>query len=405
MTPVAVSGIGLVTPAGVGAEATWRGVRDGVPTASTDPVLAGLAVDFCCRIEGFVPDAVLGRRLAGRTDRLIHLLLAAVKEAVADAGWAPGSWDGDRVAVVVGCGAGGLLTRDAECVNLHRGGTDAVSPLVLPKSLPNMAAGEAALALGARGPSMTVMTACASGASAVVVARDLLLAGRCDVAIAAGTEARPSPLTAVGFHRLGTLSRRNHDPATASRPFDRDRDGFVLAEGAGVLVLERPESVSARRAMPRALLSGCGTTTDAHHPTAPHPEGLGAERALRAALRDGGLAPHHVDHVNAHGSSTRLNDLVEARVLCRVLPHGPSVTSAKGALGHSLGASGAIEAALTVLTLQEQLVPPTANLQDLDPAIDADVVHKAARPQEIRAAVSNSFGFGGHNVTLLFTRA
>jgi 3-oxoacyl-[acyl-carrier-protein] synthase II len=401
---VAVTGVGMVTPAGIGTENTWRGVTEGTPTAAPDPELAGLPVDFSCRVPGFRPENHLGHRALWRTDRCSQFAVAASRESVDDAGLDPETWDGARVCVIIGTCFGG----QAACESAHRGlleeGHEAVSPTLVPKVLPNMPAAEVSMDLGARGISLGISTACASGASAIELGRDLLTSGSCDIVIAGGADAAVTPLIASGFHRLGALSGRRDDPAAASRPFDTDRDGFVLGEGAAVLVLERTADALRRGAAPRAILAGCGSTNDALHATAPHPEHLLAEAALYAALTEAGAAPGEVNHVNAHGTSTLLNDVTEAAMIARVFPHAPTVTSAKGALGHSLGASGAVEAALTVLTLQHQLVPPTANLETIAPDIELDVVANTPRPQRIDLAVSSAFGVGGHNAVLALRR-
>ncbi|MDQ0810402.1 3-oxoacyl-[acyl-carrier-protein] synthase II [Streptomyces sp. B3I7] len=404
--PVAVTGLGLLTPAGDGTDATWDGVRRGLGTAAHDPALHGLPVDFSCRVP--LSSEELGRRIgraAWRMARNSGLAVLAAREAVLDAGLDPGSWDGDRVAVVLGCGLGADAEREAQAVRLRESGPEAVSALTSALVLSNMASGEVSIDLGARGPVLAPNTACASGGSALAVARDLLAAGRCDIAVAGATEAAVTPLVCAGFWRAGALSRRTGTPVGASRPFAADRDGFVLAEGAGVLVLERTGDAAARGARVRALLVGCGSTADAHHPTAPAPGARGAEAALRTALSDAGLAPHDVDHVNAHGTSTPLGDAGEAALIARVLPHRPSVTAPKGVLGHGLGAAGAIEAALTVLTLQHRTVPPIANLGAPAPEFGLDCVSKEPRRQDVRVAVSHSFGFGGHNVVLALARA
>ncbi|MGW4023014.1 beta-ketoacyl-[acyl-carrier-protein] synthase family protein [Streptomyces sp. NPDC005009] len=404
--PVAVTGLGLVTPAGEDADATWDGVCRGVGAASRDPALAGLPVDFSCRVP-LSRDALDRRvgRTAWRMSRNAVLAVLAAREAVHDAGLDPRTWDGERVAVVIGCGMGAGAEREEQAGRLRELGADMVSALTVPQIIPNMAAGEVSIDLGARGPGLAPATACASGATAVAVARDLLVSGRCDVAVAGATEAVVAPLTVAGFWRAGTLSRRTGEPAGASRPFAADRDGFVLAEGAGVVVLERTGDAAARGARVRALLVGCGSTSDAHHPTAPAQDARGAEAALRTALADAGLAPHDVDHVNAHGTSTPLGDAAEAALIARALPHRPSVTAPKGVLGHSLGAAGAVEAALTVLTLQHGTVPPVANLDAPAPGFGIDCVAEEARRQDVRVAVSHSFGFGGHNVVLALARA
>ncbi len=283
-------------------------------------------------------------------------------------------------------------------------GPDRLSPHTLPAYLPNMAAGHAALELGVKGPALHTSTACASGASAVVTAALLLTAGHCDIALAAGSDAMVTPLCAAAFAKMGALSRRTHDPARASRPFDRERDGFVLAEGSAALVLEREEDARARRARPLALLAGHATTTDAHHPVAPDPDGTGLERAVREALARAGAEPKDVDHVNAHGTGTPLNDRVEAAVIRRLYGRRPpSVSSAKGVLGHTMGAAGAVEAALTVLSVARGTVPPTANFTAFDDGTDGiDLVTGTPRHQAIQLALSHSLGFGGHNTVLAF---
>ncbi|MGW6687016.1 beta-ketoacyl-[acyl-carrier-protein] synthase family protein [Streptomyces sp. NPDC054961] len=398
---IAVTGLGMLTPAGINVESTWKGVCDGEPTAATASQLLGLPVDFCCSVPFFDAQESLGRRTVHRLDRSAQLALMAAKEALQDAALDPQTWDGTRVGVVIGSGMGACQTWE----NQHRQLLDRptrVSPLLISMLGPSTPASEIALLCGALGPTLVTATACASGATAITVARDLLITGQCDIVIAGGTEASNTPLIATGFAQLGALSTRRHDPAGASRPFDQARDGFVLGEAAAVLILERAEDAAARGHTPRALLAGCASTTDAHHPTAPHPDGRGLKQAMRAALADAALTPHDVDLVNAHGSSTVLNDAVEAQAISTVLPGGPFVTSTKGALGHSLGATGAVEAALTVLSLQHGLIPPTANLESPDPAFDLNLVVKAAANEHLGVALSNSVGFGGHNVVLAF---
>ncbi|MCX5063322.1 beta-ketoacyl-[acyl-carrier-protein] synthase family protein [Streptomyces sp. NBC_00452] len=404
--PIAVTGLGLITPGGQGAKAAWEAVCAGRSLAARDQALEGLPMDFSCRLplsEDDV-DRCVGRK-SWRMGRIAKLGVLAAREAVRDAGLDPARWQGARVATIIGCGMGGTEKWEEQHLRLERRGPDQASPLSIPMIIPNLVAGEVSIDLHARGVSLAPATACASGATAISLARVLLGAGLCDIAVAGGVEAAVSRLTTAGFWRMGALSERSHAVAEASRPFAADRDGFVMAEGAGVLILERAADAAARGAHPRALLAGCGSTSDAHHPTSP-PEGAeGAEAALRTALDEAGLAPQDVDHVNAHGTSTLLNDATEATLIARVLPHRPSVTAAKGVLGHTLGAAGAIEAALTVLTIQHRRVPPIANLQAPAPEFDIDCVTKQPRPQDVRAAVSHSFGFGGHNVVLAFTAA
>ncbi|MEU9117186.1 beta-ketoacyl-[acyl-carrier-protein] synthase family protein [Streptomyces sp. NPDC048483] len=399
---IAVTGLGLVTPAGVGVQATWDGLLSGRSLAATDEQLAGLPVNFSCRVPDFDPTARLGRRLSWRIDRFIQMGLVAAREAVTDAGWDPAAWDGARVAVVLGNGSGGNDRAHHDYDLLNSGRHKAISPLCITRAVSNMLAGEISTDLQALGPSMVTSTACASGGTAIGIARDLLGSGACDIAITGGSESVCRPMPAAGFGQMGALSTRVHDPAGACRPFDVDRDGFVLGEGAGILVLERLSDARARSTPVRALLAGYAATADSYHFTSPDPEGQGVVRAIRTALADAALSVSDIDHINAHGTSTQLNDLSEARALCAVFGTPPPVTANKSVLGHSIGGAGAIEAAVTVLSLEHQTLPPTANLDRLDPEIDLDVVTKAPRSQRLRAALSNSIGFGGQNAVLAF---
>ncbi|MEU6485878.1 beta-ketoacyl-[acyl-carrier-protein] synthase family protein [Streptomyces sp. NPDC046887] len=402
-TAVAVTGLGMVTPAGVGTAATWDGLLAGTPTATTDPLLAGLPHDFSCRVPGFDAHRLLGRRLAWRLDRGTHLALVAAREAVADAGLDPGGWSAPRVAVVMGVGTCSFEHYEREFARAADGRPDTVSPFALPRSIPNMVPAEIALDLGAQGPNLAVSTACASGTTALGTARDLLRAGACDIVLAGGAESVAHRIPSICFGQMGALSGRREDPAHASRPFDRDRDGFVLGEGAAVLVLERADHARARGAAIQALLAGYGASCDAHHVTSPHPEGRGLAQAIEGALTDARLRPEDIDHVNAHGTSTPYNDEAEARALGSVFPRTPPLTALKSVLGHSIGGAGAIEAAATVLALRHQLIPPTANLDNPDPALDLDIVAKVPRPARMRAAVSTSSGFGGQNAVVVLT--
>jgi len=400
---IAVTGIGLVTAGGVGTEATWEAVCAGRSTARTDPALEGLPVTLSCR----VPPAEERPGRLWRHDRSTRFLLLAAEEALASAGLAGRDWDPARVAVVVGTAAGGIDTLETQHRRLLTGGHTTVSPMTLPAFLPNMAAGHLALELGARGPSLQTSTACASGATALITACLLLRAGACDIAVAGGTDAMATPLCAAAFAKMGALSRREHDPGRASRPFDKERDGFVLGEGSALLVLERRRHAEARGARLLALLAGHGSTSDAHHPTAPHPEGAGLRAAIEAALADAGAHADDVDHINAHGTSTPLNDRAEAAVIRALFAaRHPPVTSAKGALGHTMGAAGAVEAALTVLTIARGTIPPTANFEAPDDTTAGiDVVTGVPRNQRPGLALSHSLGFGGHNTVLALTPA
>ncbi|MBG0857648.1 beta-ketoacyl-[acyl-carrier-protein] synthase family protein [Streptomyces spinoverrucosus] len=399
----AVTGMGVISPAGIGLEPTWRGLLAGTPTAARDPQLAGLPVDISCRVPDFDARQLVGGA-AWRLDRFTVMAVAAARQALADAHLEPAEWEPSRVGVVMGTGTAGMDRYMNEFRKIAAGRPQQVSPLAITRSVPNMSAAEISLDTGATGPSFTVATACASGSTAIGVARDLLRAGTCDIVLAGGAESACCHIPAVCFHRMGALAPRGDDPAGACRPFDSGRSGFVLAEGAGVLVLERPGHARARGVRPRALLTGYAAGCDAHHYAAPEPDGRGAAAALGAALADADLDPRDVDHVNAHGTGTRLNDLAEARALRSVFATPPPVTSLKGAIGHAIGAAGAIEAAITVMTLQHQVIPPTVNHEDPDLDIDLDVVAKTARGTRVEAAVSASYGFGGQNAALVLTR-
>lgn len=399
----AVTGFGMVSPAGVGVTGSWRAILDGVPAARRIPEMAGLPVQIGCRVPDFDPGEL--PRGGRQYDRYTQFAVAAAREALERAGLSGHEWaDSSRVAVIIGSGAGGTGTFEEQFRALIADGPNEVSPLTLPMGLINMAAGEVAIDLAAQGPCLAPVTACASGATALGIGRDLLRLGVVDVVVAGGAEAPITPLYASAFARMRTLSR-NPDPETASRPFDAARDGFVLGEGAAVFVLEAEEHARARGAEVLGRIIGYGASADAHHVTSPHPEGRGAESALRAALSDAGLDGSEIGYVNAHGTSTRMNDVVEAGVIRRVCGAEVPVSSIKGVTGHALGASAAIEAAATLLAIRDGVVPPTAGLADPDPLIDLDLVSKAPRTGRVDLAVSNSFGFGGQNAVLVLASA
>ncbi|MGP3966794.1 beta-ketoacyl-[acyl-carrier-protein] synthase family protein [Streptomyces sp. 6N223] len=400
---VAVTGLGLVTAAGVGTKATWDAVCAGRPTAADDPRLAGLPVTISCTVPDFDADRLVDRRSTLVHDRFTQLALVAAREAVAEAGLDPATWCGARVGVVVGSALGGVATSEAQQRRMAERGPRGVSSLLIPMFMHNMVAGHLAMDLGATGPNFVTATACASGATAVGAAAELIRTGRCDVVIAGGTDAAVTPLMVSGFARMGALSRRVAEPAAASRPFDADRDGFVIGEGSGILVLERESHAAARGAAVLARVAGYGASADGHHMTAPDPTGAAASRALTGALEEAGAGAGDVDYVNAHGTSTPLNDLTEARVVAATLGAGVAVSSAKGALGHTLGAAGAIEAALCVLSVSTGMIPPTANLERQDPEVELDVVAGGVRHVTVDVAVNNSFGFGGQNAVLVFS--
>ncbi len=401
---VAVTGVGLLTPARIGSRDTFDGLCSGRSTAAIDPDLQGAPVDFSCAVPDFRAQEALGRRLAHRMDRFTQLAVLAAREAVTDAGLRTDEWLPERVGVVLGTASSSMEALPTDMGHYLSGHPERISPMSLTRSLPSAPVAEVTIALGARGPSFSVSNACAAGNQAIALGVDLLRSRSCDIVIAGGAESPRTLCCAILLGRLRALSRRRDRPESASRPFDAERDGLVIGEGAGVLVLERQEHAHARGVVPRALLAGHGSTSDAHHYVAPEPEGHGAEAAMRAALADAGLRPVDIDHVNAHATSTTVGDLAEARALNRLFRNDvPPVTAPKSLIGHSLGAAGAVESAITVMTLQHQRIPPTANLERLDPAIALDVVHKGPRDTRMRAALSNSFAFGGHNTVLVFT--
>jgi 3-oxoacyl-[acyl-carrier-protein] synthase II len=398
---VAITGMGLVTPAGIGVTENWRRVVSGKSVAAPDSALEGLAVQISCQVPGF-DAAELGLKNPWQWDRFAQFALAAALQALRDAGLEPKQWkDASRVAVIIGSGAGGTMTLEAQHAVMLSEGAEDMSSLTLPMGLLNMAAGQVAIELGARGPCVAPCSACASGASAIGMAKELIRSGAADIVVAGGTEAPITPFYVSAFARMRALSRRA-EAQTASRPFDAARDGFVIGEGAGVFVLESEEHARARGARVRGRLLGYGASADAHHVTTPHPDGLGAQLAMQAALRDAGLAASVVDYVNAHGTSTLGNDVIEAAAIKRLFGNRVCVSSTKGVTGHLLGAAGAIEAAYSLLAMEHSMAPPTANLTDPDPAIDVDLVYGEPREQPLRIALSNSFGFGGQNVSLIF---
>jgi 3-oxoacyl-[acyl-carrier-protein] synthase II len=412
---VVVTGMGAITPAGRGVEATWRGALAGVATATHDERLAaaGATMAISCRAPEVDVDAELGRGSVRRLDRFTHLAVIAAREAIAQAGLVADdpdvivSIDADRAGVVIGTGIGGGESWESEYARLTAEGPTRVSPLFVPRMLSNTAAGTIAIRTHARGPNLTVNTACAAGASAIHVGRDMIRSGAADVVIAGGVEAGITTIAISAFAQMGALSS-NPDPRAASRPFDVARDGFVMGEGAGIVVLESRAHAAARGATPLFTVAGCGASADAFHATAPPEDGGGAALAMQRAIADAGIDPALIGHHNAHGTSTPLNDIAETRALRTVFGahlRDVAVTSTKGVTGHLLGAAGAVEAILAGCALRDGLVPPTANLTEQDPEIELDVVHGAPRPVALRAVISASMGFGGQNAALVLTPA
>lgn len=400
---VAVTGIGLRTPAGAGPKELWNTLLSVEPTARkiTSFDTGGLDVDIACQVHDFDPAPYLSEKQARRLDRVAQLAVCAVADAFDDAGDV--QTPPRRRAVVAGTGFGGSQTTEITMLAGRHAGRGDPGPLYVPMIMPNSAAAAISIRHQIQGPTMSVSTACASGAHAIGEGARLIRDGSADLVVAGGTEACVNATVLLAFDRCQALSRRTGDPEGAGRPFDADRDGFVLAEGAAFLVLEHFEQAWRRGAYIYAELTGYGRSSDAHHITAPPEEGDGAYWCMHGALTDAGLQPEAIAHVNAHGSGTRLNDLSESRAITRLFGAGAvPVTSTKGVTGHAIGAAGAIEAVASVLSLTELTVPATANLHALDPACAIDAV-RYTRPMRPGPVLSNSFGFGGHNASLIFS--
>jgi len=406
---VVVTGLGAVTPIGNTVSDYWDGLisgRNGVAGITLFDA-SEHACRFGAEVKDFDPSGFLEAKEAKRWDRFCKFGVVAAKQAVADAGLEITEANADRIGVSIGSGVGGLLTMETQAHVLEGKGPGRVSPFTVPMMIPNMATGLAAIALGAKGPSSAVATACAAGSNSIGDAFRLLQLGKADVMVCGGAESAITPLGVAGFASAKALSFRNDDPATASRPFDKERDGFVIGEGAGVLVLETLAHAEARGATVLAEVVGYGTTCDAHHITAPTPGGVGGAAAIRLALEDGQISADSVDYVNAHGTSTPANDKNETSAIKSALGSRAlaiPVSSTKSMTGHLLGGSGGIEAVACVLALQHGVVPPTINHINPDPDCDLDVVPNTARELRLGTVLSNSFGFGGHNVCLAFRR-
>jgi len=406
---VVVTGLGAVTPIGNDVPAYWEGLSNGkngvAPITLFDA--ARHACRFAAEVKGFDPRGFIEPKEAKRWDRFCQFGVVAAKQAVADACLTIDERNANRVGTAIGSGVGGLLMMETQAHVLAERGPDRVSPFCVPMMIPNMATGLAAIALGAKGPSSAVATACAAGSNAIGDAYRLIQMGLADAMVCGGAESAITPLGVAGFASAKALSFRNDDPATASRPFDAERNGFVIGEGAGVLVLESLEHARARGAQILAEVVGYGMTCDAHHITSPTPGGLGGAEAMRLALADARIEAAEVVSVNAHGTSTQANDSNETAAIKSALgerAYQIPVSSTKSMTGHLLGGSGGIEAVAAVLAIGHNLVPPTINYQNPDPACDLDVVPNQAREQTLNVVLSNSFGFGGHNVCLAFRR-
>jgi 3-oxoacyl-[acyl-carrier-protein] synthase II len=406
---VVVTGMGIVSPVGTGVAAAWDSIINGRPGIAR--ITRFDASTFPARIAGEVKDFDVGRYLsakeARRYDTFVHYGLVATMEAIGDAGLADYAGDKERVGVCIGSGIGGLPMIEETKRAFLEGGLRKISPFFVPGSIINMTSGLVSIQYGYKGPNLSMVTACSTANHSLGEAARIIEYGDADVMVAGGTESTVSALGVGGFCAARALSTRNDDPATASRPWDLDRDGFVLGEGAGVLVLEEYEHARGRGARIYCELAGYGMSADAFHITAPPEDGDGAARSMRNALRNAGLNPEDVDYINAHGTSTPLGDIAECTAVKRAFgDHAKrlAISSTKSMTGHLLGAAGGVEAVFTVLAIRDQVAPPTANLFNQDPQCDLDFVPRVARPAKIDAALSNSFGFGGTNATLAFRR-
>jgi 3-oxoacyl-[acyl-carrier-protein] synthase II len=411
MERVVITGIGLVTPNGIGTEETWRSVL--AAQSGIGPVTLFDASPFPTRfageVKGFVAEQVVPKKKVREMGRFAHLSVAASQRCMEDAAIALTEEDREACGTLIGVGLGGLEHLYQHSLTLHERGVQKVSPYFIPTVIANLAAGQVAIALNLRGVSYCNTSACSSSAHSVGEAFEWIRRGRSPIMLAGGAEATITGLGFAGFSAMFALSRRNDDPQGASRPWDRGRDGFVMGEGAGSLLLESLPHAKRRGAKIYAEIVGYGASCDAFHITKPVPDGLGAKRSMRMALEDARLSPEDIDYINAHGTSTPQGDVEESRAIASVFgEHALSkrlwVSSTKSVMGHLLGAAGAVEAALCALALRDGLIPPTANLTDQDPECTLDYVPLAARERRIRHAMSNSFGFGGTNVSLILSR-
>jgi 3-oxoacyl-[acyl-carrier-protein] synthase II len=406
---VVVTGCGCVSPLGNHVAETWKSLLEG--RSGVDWITLFDASQhntrFAAEVKGFDGAALFGSREARRMDRFTQFALAAALEAFEQAGLKPEALDRDRVGVVIGSGIGGISTLLAQVEEMRQRGPERVSPFLIPMMIADSAPATIAIRLGLRGPNMALATACASGANAIGEAAEMIRRGDADVMLAGGAEASIVPVAMAALNVMGALSTRNEAPQQASRPFDRQRDGFVMAEGSGMLVLESLDHALARKAPILAELSGYGTSNDAYHISAPAENGAGAALSMRWALEDAGLSPEQIDYINAHGTSTPLNDKSETQAIKSVFgeaAYSIPISSTKSMTGHLLGASGALEAVICVQVLRHQILPPTINYEHPDPECDLDYVPNQARPHPVRHVMSNSFGFGGHNATLIFSQ-
>lgn len=403
---VVITGLAAISPVGIGTENFWQALLEGKSGigAITKFDTSGYPAKIAGEVKDFDVSLYMDKKEARRMDRFTQFAVAGAKMVVEDAGIASGQIDKDRAGVVLGCGIGGMETLEDTARTLHEKGPGRVSPFFVPMMISNMAAGQIAISLGLTGPNVTVVTACASGTNAIGEAFKLIARGGADLAITGGVEASITPLALAGFCAMKALSTRNEEPEKASRPFDGTRDGFVMGEGAGLLVLESLESALKRNARIYAEVLGYGATADAYHMTAPAPDATGASKAMMGALADAGLPAASVDYINAHGTSTDLNDKYETLAIKTVFgdhARQVAISSTKSMTGHLLGAAGGIEMIAAALAVKHDIIPPTINYEHPDPECDLDYVPNKARVKTVQYALSNSLGFGGHNACVL----
>ncbi|QUL98368.1 MAG: beta-ketoacyl-ACP synthase II [Candidatus Fermentithermobacillus carboniphilus] len=404
---VVVTGIGVISPIGIGVPEFWDNLMAG--KSGIRPITRFPADDYPCRLAGevdFDVTAYIDKREARKMDRFTQFAVVAARMAVEDAG-VRGRFDPERSGVLLGSGIGGIETFSRELQVLLEKGPDRVSPFFIPMMIANMASGHVSMDLGLKGPISTVVTACASGTNAIGDAFKIIQRGDADLMVTGGTEAPILPVALAGFSAMKALSTQNELGSRACRPFDKNRDGFIMGEGAGIMVLESLEHALGRKAKIYAEIAGYGMSSDAYHITAPAPRGEGARRAMLAAISDAGISPSEVDYINAHGTSTPANDSTETMAIKDALgdhARKVAISSTKSMIGHLLGAAGAVEAIATVLALKNQVIPPTINYEEPDPECDLDYVPNRARPANIKVALKNSFGFGGQNACLVMKK-
>lgn len=406
---VVVTGMGCISPVGNNVKETWDSLLAGKSGAGmiTHFDASRHKTKFAAEVKGFDATEVFGPREARKMDRFTQFAVAVTIEALEDSGLKIDDTNRDRIGVLIGTGIGGIGTIMDQADVMRERGPERVSPFLVPMMISDSAAGLLAIRFGARGPNMSLATACASGNNAIGEATEMIRRGAADAMIAGASEGALVPLAMAGMNVMGALSTRNEDPLTASRPFDKDRDGFLMGEGAGVLILESLEHAQARGAKIMCELSGYGTTDDAYHISAPAENGAGAALSMKLALENAGLEIADIDYINAHGTSTPLNDKSETAAIKTVFgeqAYNIPISSTKSMTGHLLGASGAVEAVFSILAMREGVIPPTINYQTPDPECDLDYVPNQSRKAEIDHAMSNSFGFGGHNATLVFSK-